>query len=224
MYDRMEHLERVVLHFAPEENNPPWNHRERELFLPEPPDFKIFTIYPYPKQPWPKELCTTSLLSDFYQMATLSIRCHLLSGDPTCQKNMLSQWYTLRDRLIASTSNPFSHETKLDDILRKSILLFISNEPESRNRHVIELRQLLCEFRIDIYSGPLLGALIWCLAVGSRHSLPGNTRKWFLMQLMRIACPLSLDYYEYVSNNLNLILTGLDAVRALEDIKQAVSF
>lgn len=221
---RMDQLQRVILPFPlEEETTPPWENHESELFLPQPLDFKIFTIHSPQKDSWPG-LSTIRLLSDFYQLVTCSIRYSLLSDDPTCQKHMLSQWYTLRDRLIASEANSFSHETKLDGILQKAIVLFISDELDlqSRHRYVIELRHLLCEFRIDIYSGPLPGALIWCLAVGSRHTSPGTIRKWFMMQLMRIACSLSLDYYEEISNNLNVILTGLDAVRALGNVEQMV--
>jgi hypothetical protein len=220
----MDQLERVILYFPPEETTPPWGHRTSELFLTQPPDFKIFTIHPCQKEPWSGPP-TIRLLSDFYQLVTFPIRYHLLSDDLACQKYISSEWYILRDRLLmAIKSNSFSHETKLDGILWKAILLFISDELDlnSRHRHVIELRHLLCEFRIDICSGPLPGALIWCLAVGSRHTSPGNIRKWFLMQLMRVACPLSLDYYDEVSNNLNVILTGLDAVRTLGNAERIV--
>lgn len=218
---RQDQLERVVLPFHPEEATPPWEHRESEMFLPQPPDFKIFTIRSCSRDSWPG-LSTIRFLSDFYELVTFSIRCSFLSDDVTCQRYMLSQWYTLRDRMIAPKSNLFSPETKLDEILQKAILLFISDERDlqSRHQHVVGLRHLLCDFRIDIYSGPLLGALIWCLVVGSRCTSPGNIRKWYMMQLMRISCPLSLDYYEEVANNLNVILTGLDAARALGNVEQ----
>jgi hypothetical protein len=221
---RMDQLERVVFHFPPEETTPRWEHRASELLLLQPPDFKIFTIHPYQKDSW-SGLSTIRLLSDFYQLVTFPIRYRLLSDDLTCQKHILSEWYILRDRLLmALKTNSFSHETKFDGILQKAILLFISDELDShsRHRHVIEFRHLLCEFRIEIYSGPLLGALIWCLAIGSRHTSPGSIRKWFMMQLMRVACPLSLDYYDEVSNNLNIILTGLDAVITLGNVERKV--
>lgn len=221
--DRMDRLERVILPSSLEDTTL-WEHSAPELLLPEPPDLKIFTILPCQKNSWPG-LSTLRLLSNFYQMVTFSIRYSVLSADLTYREHMLSQWYTLRDRIITLNSDPRFQETKLDSILQKAIHLFVSDELDSQSRHrlVDELRLLLLEFRIEIYGSSLLGALIWCLVVGARRTSPGNVRKWYMMQLMRISCPLSLDYYTEVSNNLNVILTGLDTVGALARVKPMVN-
>jgi len=135
---------------------------------------------------------------------------------------LLPYWHALRDKIFTLLSDPIYYETKFDEIILKALLLFISYGPDVQTRHrqVAEFRILLREFRIEIYAGPLQGALIWCLTVCARHTPSGNVRKWFMMQLMRLACPLALDYYGEIANNLKLILAGLDSVRSLGSLGQ----
>ncbi|KAK9237980.1 hypothetical protein V1525DRAFT_388009 [Lipomyces kononenkoae] len=184
------------------------------LFLSHPTDFSIFT-FKQDQMDWRKtNLSTIRLLSDFHQLVACSIRYHLLYHDPSRQQRTLIHWNFLRDSLVALKSMPFCEETGLDRILLNAIILFTSDELDvhSQGESVHELRNLLWNFKVDAYHGPLPGALIWCLAVGARKSCPGSVRKWFLMQLTRISCPSALDDPTGVSRNLDLILAGLDAV------------
>ncbi|KAK9364576.1 hypothetical protein V1509DRAFT_643537 [Lipomyces kononenkoae] len=185
-----------------------------QLFLSQPTDFRIFTFKRDQKDWLNINLSTIRLLSDFHQLVALSIRYHLLYHDPSSQQPTLVHWNFLRDSLVALKSMPFCEETELDRILLNVIILFTSDELDvhSHGESVHELRNLLWNFKVDAYQGPLPGALIWCLAVGARRSSPGSVRKWFMMQLTRISCPSALDDPTGVSHNLDLILAGLDAV------------
>ncbi|KAK9427201.1 hypothetical protein V1505DRAFT_380941 [Lipomyces doorenjongii] len=184
------------------------------LFLSQPTDFRIFTFKRDQKDLLKINFSTIRLLSDFHQLVTLSIRYHLLYHDPSSQQRTLVHWNFLRDSLVALKSMPVCEETELDRILLNAIILSTSDEVDvhSQGESVNKLRNLLWNFKVDAYHGPLPGALIWCLAVGARKSSPGSVRKWFLMQLTRITCPSALDDPTGVSRNLDIILAGLDAV------------
>jgi hypothetical protein len=186
------------------------------IHLPQPDDFRIFTFQRGQKDLWERKIniSTIRLLSDFFQVVGLSIRYHQLSDNHIEQQQVLTQWHFLRRNLTSLKSMPFYYETDLDRILVHAIVLFFSDDinlDDSAN----ELRSLLWESNVDAYYGPLPGTLIWCLAVGARKSPPGSVRKWFLMQLTRTTCPSALGDPMDVSNNLDMILAGLDLVESL---------
>lgn len=83
-------------------------------------------------------------------------------------------------------------------------------------KYLLQLSQV-----VELYHGPLLGALIWCIVIGARRSDPyrialtESMRKWFVMQLMRITCPAALDEPANVSQNIDMILAGMAGVDLL---------
>lgn len=202
--------------------------------LSQPSDFRLFTFQRGQKGLWQSEvnLSTIRLLSDFYQLVVLSLRYHQASAyqfvqarDPN-QQEILTRWQFLRYNLTSLKSIPFHRDSdSFDGVLLHAILLFASPNDHAHvqgqkndvQESVYELRSLLSQSKLDIYQSPLPGALVWCLIVGARRSLAGSVhRKWFMMQLIRIAAPLALhDDSVEVINSLNLILAGLDAVETV---------
>ncbi|KAH8698615.1 hypothetical protein BGW36DRAFT_376469 [Talaromyces proteolyticus] len=221
----IEQLEKVIKGFS--ESPSPldtislgrYDQHSHPLSLPN--DFKVFTFEQGQKDLWSRQIniSTLRLLSDFYQLVTLSICYHRSSDDPVRRQRTLIHWHFLHDNLVMLKSTPYCVEMELDHILLNAIFLFASevHDDYSQQKSVNELRNILWKFKVDNYHGPLPGALIWCLAVGARNSSPDSFRKWFLMQLTRIACPSALDDPTEVSNNLDLILAGLDTVRNIQN-------
>jgi hypothetical protein len=218
---------------------------ENEMrIMSQPADFKLMTFQRGQTQFWDGKisLSTTRLLSDFFQLVVLSIQYQQLlnyhqthSEDLQRRLQIRIQWHFLRDNLIALNSIPFDVGTDppIDQILLYAILLFVSpsfaaNEPVIEE-YINMLQSLLQKSNVlELYHGPLPGALIWCLIIGARKSdqhlssrQPGaptrvsSTRKWFFMQLIRITCPAALDDPLNVSRNIDMILAGMDGVDCL---------
>jgi hypothetical protein len=72
------------------------------------------------------------------------------------------------------------------------------------------LKDLLQPTDLDNCWAPLSGALIWCLAIGARRSLPGAIRKWFVMQTARVGCAIAMNRPQAVVRCLRVVLEGLD--------------
>ncbi|EED23937.1 hypothetical protein TSTA_073270 [Talaromyces stipitatus ATCC 10500] len=138
------------------------------------------------------------------------------------------QWQFLCDNLIALASIPFRVDTgpPIDQILLYAILLFVTSSLPTYHPviegYINKLQPLLQKSNVlELYHGPLPGALIWCLIIGARKShFPqesgvGGIQKWFFMQLMRIACPAALDNPLDVARNIDLILAGMEGVEYL---------
>lgn len=214
------------------------------LIMSQPTNFKLMTFQQGQTQFLDGKigLSTIRLLSDFFQLVMLSIQYQQLSNyhqnqdeDLLRRRQIRTQWHFLRDNLIALNSIPFHVETDLpiDQILLYAISLFVSPS-FAANQAVIEdyitkLQSLLQKSNVlDLYHGPLPGALIWCLIIGARKSdeissrqsgdpptSVSSTRKWFFMQLMRITCPAALDDPLDVSRNIDMVLAGMDGVDCL---------
>ncbi|PLB50215.1 hypothetical protein P170DRAFT_139099 [Aspergillus steynii IBT 23096] len=71
---------------------------------------------------------------------------------------------------------------------------------------------------IDQTWAHLPGALIWCLVIGARLAQLGSARKWFMMQLVRVASCIALDWFDEVLQSLQLIVNGLDAAEMLDNM------
>lgn len=212
--------------------------------MSQPTDFKLMTFQRGQTQFWEGKisLSTTRLLSDFFQLVTLSIQYQKLSnyhqnqnGDLQRLLQIRIQWHFLRDNFIALNSIPFRVETDtpIDQILLCAISLFVSpsfsTDRPVIKEYIIKLQSLLQRSNVlHLYHGPLPGALIWCLIIGARKSdevssrqsgdpltFVSSTRKWFLMQLLRITCPAALDDSLDVSRNIDMILAGMDGVDCL---------
>lgn len=211
--------------------------------MSQPTDFKLMTFQRGQTQFWEGRigLSTIRLLSDFFQLVMLSTQYQQESNYQQTPNEALQrrlqiriQWHFLRDNLIALNSIPFHVETDppIDQILLYAISLFVSPSLAANHavleEYITKLQSLLQKSNVlQLYHGPLPGALIWCLVIGarksdetfSRHSgtptSVSSTRKWFFMQLMRITCPAALDDPLDVSRNIDMILAGLDGVDCL---------
>lgn len=83
------------------------------------------------------------------------------------------------------------------------------------------LKDLLQSTDLDNCWTPLSGALIWCLAIGARRSLPGAVRKWFVMQTARVSCAIAMNQPDAVVRCLRVVLEGLDGA---DNCRRGVSF
>jgi hypothetical protein len=96
-------------------------------------------------------------------------------------------------------------------------LLNLSNSvPEtdpSLTQGVTLLKRLLHQTDMDVFWGPLPGAMIWCLVIGARLAQPGSARKWFMMQIQRTCCAMAMDGCEMVLRCLRTVLVGLDGAQ-----------
>lgn len=72
------------------------------------------------------------------------------------------------------------------------------------------LQGLLQSTELDNFWGSLPGALVWCLAIGTRLSPPGPLRKWFMMKLTRSTCALAMGLFDEVLRSVRTVLDALD--------------
>lgn len=86
---------------------------------------------------------------------------------------------------------------------------FISGFGTSINE-IQTLQIMLKSTDLGNFWGSLPGALIWCLAIGTRMSPPGPLRKWFMMQMTRSTCALAMGLFDEVLHSIRMVLDALD--------------
>ncbi|KAJ5162131.1 hypothetical protein N7492_007523 [Penicillium capsulatum] len=79
---------------------------------------------------------------------------------------------------------------------------------------VQHLQCMLQQTDLGNFWGSLPGALVWCLAIGTRLSPPGPLRKWFMMQMSRSTCALAMGLFDAVLRSVRVVLDALDRAEA----------
>ncbi|KAJ5820038.1 hypothetical protein N7474_005629 [Penicillium riverlandense] len=162
-----------------------------------------------------------NILGDVYQMVRLSRQWQPYSNDTHGSRQSSTHLADIYDFLVttrqsAETSSLQNTDPRMQAVLTAGLLFacssFASDKTDSTNipYAICELQSLLRQTDIDGFWGPLPGALIWCLAIGTRLSKPGPMRKWFIMQTTRVTCALAMEHCEAVLWCLEEILAGLD--------------
>lgn len=79
---------------------------------------------------------------------------------------------------------------------------------------VQNLQSMLQRTDLRNFWASLPGALIWCLAIGTRLSPPDRLRKWFMMQMTRSTCALAMGLFDEVLRSVKTVLDALDRAEA----------
>jgi hypothetical protein len=181
-------------------------------------DVALFTLGMEPRSPgeWNELSRLIPVLSSFYESVIAST-----------QKGHYATGTGLGCRLAGQNSIPFLGSTLPSDQLqhddnRIPVLLQATMIME-RSHHAISdaevaglsdaiayLKDLLQPTDLDNCWAPMSGALIWCLAIGARRSLPSAIRKWFVMQTARVSCAIAMNRPQAVVRCLRVVLEGLD--------------
>jgi hypothetical protein len=100
----------------------------------------------------------------------------------------------------------------------------VSDIDPSLAQGVTHLKYLLHRTDMDVFWGPLPGAMIWCLVIGARLAQPGSARKWFMMQIQRTCCAMAVETCERVLRCLRTVLVGLDGAQISRPEVSLMSF
>jgi hypothetical protein len=191
-----------------------------------PADFAVFPYAPIDMAAFtlgsPECDCSQSVnqaLTDLYQ-SVLHFAAYTTSAKPVYEgyqyPTALARPHMLLEQSDHSQqSNDDDPRTPVLDQAR--YLLNLSNSVSETDislaQGVSHLKYLLHRTNMDVFWGPLPGAMIWCLVIGARLAQPGSARKWFMMQIQRTCCAMAVETCERVLRCLRTVLVGLDGAQ-----------
>jgi hypothetical protein len=151
------------------------------------------------------------LLGKFFSLITLPIEfAGRVAMNSQTRQHFDTQLYLLREYFLTLQSYNDHTDPRAAALVfatRPNDSFLLEEEPSKYFQH------LLRETDISMCWDDLLGALIWCLIIGSRCSALNRPRKWLLVQATHIVWPLAVNKPEDVLKRFRLALKGLDDMK-----------
>lgn len=155
-------------------------------FVALPADLRVFTFRQEQDGSVPRELLNANMshfLGHFYTLITIPKQYGRAASDGQCRSDISQRWHSLREFFLGQRTEP-----RATVIVEAAVLFSSSSSAAPTNEQSSKQYQtLLKRISIDEFWDALPSALIWCLTIGARYSVPGtNTRRLLLMQLTRV--------------------------------------